>query len=195
MTTANPTDASARTLLRRRLMAERRAWADTAVATTAQSALHARLMAVLEQVEPECLGLYWPMKGEFNPRDAALAAQSEWGCTLALPFAQREPVAMHFRPWDGQAPAATDDWGLPCPAAGKPVVPDVVLVPCLGFAAEGFRLGYGGGYFDRYLAAHPEVTTIGLAWDGGRLTLEVLQPEPHDIALMVVLTESATLSP
>ena len=50
------------------------------------------------------------------------------------------------------------------PAAGAVVVPDVLLVPCVGFAAGNYRLGYGGGYFDRYLARHPHVTTMGVAW-------------------------------
>jgi len=84
-----------------------------------------------------------------------------------------------------------DECGLPSPD-GRPADPDVLLVPCLGFTPEGFRLGYGGGYFDRYLADHPEVTAIGLAWDAGRLDAAVLLPQSHDIALMAVLTESHT---
>jgi 5-formyltetrahydrofolate cyclo-ligase len=190
MTMTDPIDA--RATLRRHLLTARRDWAQTPAAPLAQEALTDRLMAVLAQLEPDGLGLYWPMKGEFNPRGVALAAQAEWGCRLALPFAQREPVAMHYRAWSGEEPDGRDECGLPAPAEGKPVEPDVLLVPCLGFTAEGFRLGYGGGYFDRYLAAHPGVTAIGLAWEAGRLDTAVLAPQAHDLPLMAVLTEAQT---
>jgi 5-formyltetrahydrofolate cyclo-ligase len=190
MTTTNPIDA--RKALRARLLTERRTWATTPPAEQAQTALHQRLMDVLAQLEPDCLGLYWPVKGEFNPMAAALAAKTQWDCRLALPFAQRQPVAMHYRAWDGQTPGTQDECGIPSPE-GKPVEPDVVLVPCLGFTPEGYRLGYGGGYFDRYLANHPDVTAIGVAWEGGALTLGDLSPQAHDISLMAILTEQRTL--
>ncbi len=72
--------------------------------------------------------------------------------------------------------------------------PDVVLVPCVGFTPEGWRLGYGGGYFDRFLAAHPDVTAIGVSWDAARLDTGVLQPQNHDVPLIAVLTESNSWS-
>ncbi|HYR24611.1 MAG TPA: 5-formyltetrahydrofolate cyclo-ligase [Aquabacterium sp.] len=187
-----PDPTLSRTDLRQRLLAARRAWATCSEAQAAQQALEERLTEVLDQLEPDCLGLYWPMTGEFNPRDVALSARERLGCRLALPCAQREPVALHFRAWDGAEPDGVDGCGLPCPAEGGPIVPDVVLVPCLGYTVEGFRLGYGGGYFDRFLAAHPGVTAIGLGWDQGRLTAAELAPQAHDIALMAVLTESHT---
>jgi 5-formyltetrahydrofolate cyclo-ligase len=189
MTMTDPT--TTRATLRRHLLAERRLWAETPEGEQAQLALQDRLLEVLWQLEPDTLGLYWPMKGEFNPLEAALAAQAEWGCRLALPFARREPVEMHFRAWSGEDPEGVDECGLPSPS-GKPIEPDVVLVPCLGFSAEGYRLGYGGGYFDRYLAAHPGVTAIGLAWQNGRIEASVMAPQAHDIALTVVLTETQT---
>mgnify|MGYP003693774087 CR=1 FL=1 len=73
---------------------------------------------------------------------------------------------MHYRLWDGQAPRSVDECGIPS-SDGAPVAPDVVLVPCVGFTASGFRLGYGGGYFDRWLAAHPQVCAVGVALVGG----------------------------
>lgn len=148
-------------------------------------------MRALEQLEPSCLGVYWPLVGEFNPRDAAHQAKALWGCRLALPFAVKSPRDMHYRAWDGSAPTQVDECGI-VTTAGEPVVPDVVLVPCLGFTSEGFRLGYGGGYFDRYLAVHPEVTAVGLGWELGRLTTEVLQPQAHDQPLVGVITEGDT---
>lgn len=188
---SEPSSPDARQALRQRLLTARRNWAGTPAAALAQEALQARLMPVLAQLEPECLGLYWPLPGEFNPHEAAQAAAGQWDCRLALPFAQKSPVAMHFRAWDGLPPTTRDPCGLPSPE-GPPVLPDVLLVPCLGFTAEGWRLGYGGGYFDRFLAAHPGVTAIGVAWDLGLLAASALDPQAHDQPLLAVLTESAT---
>ena len=182
-----------RPALRRQLLSARQAWAPTPEAAAAQAQLQARVMAVLTQLEPMCLGLYWPMQGEFNPRDLALLAKQQWGCHLALPFARRTPVDMHFRAWDGQPPDTHDECRIPS-CSGKPVEPDVVLVPCLGFNRAGYRLGYGGGYFDRYLAAHPGVTAIGVAWQQGLLDDAQLTPQAHDQALVAVLTENQTYS-
>ncbi|MFN3888597.1 MAG: 5-formyltetrahydrofolate cyclo-ligase [Aquabacterium sp.] len=184
--------AEARRALRRRLLSARQAWSAGPAAHAAQQALADRLAAVLAQLEPMCLGLYWPVRGEFNPRDIALAAHAGSGCALALPYASKAPVEMRFRPWDGSEPATRDECGLPAPSSTQTVQPDVVLVPCVGFTTEGFRLGYGGGYFDRYLAAHPEVTAIGLAWDEGLVSAAELAPADHDVPLMAVLTPSAT---
>jgi 5,10-methenyltetrahydrofolate synthetase len=107
---------------------------------------------------------------------------------LALPFAQRAPVRLHYRAWDGHAPTAVDDCGIPA-SAGAPVLPDVVLVPCVGYTASGHRLGYGGGYFDRWLVAHPDVTAVGVAWSIARLDDAVLAAQPHDQPLAVIVTE------
>jgi 5-formyltetrahydrofolate cyclo-ligase len=101
---------------------------------------------------------------------------------------------MHYRAWDGEPLASTDECGLPAPASGPALVPDVVLVPCVGYTRTGFRLGYGGGYFDRWLAAHPQTTAIGIAWSGGEIASDVFAPQPHDLALLLVLTEHGVVS-
>jgi len=135
---------------------------------SAQAALARELRQLVEQLEPQCLGLYWPMRSEFN---AALAWHDDRKGTSfsrALPFAQRAARQMHYRTWDGQVPRAVDECGI-ATSDGEPVVPDVVLVPCVGFTMSGFRLGYGGGYFDRWMAAHPHVTAVGVAWSGSVL--------------------------
>ena len=107
---------------------------------------------------------------------------------MALPFAQRAPVRMHYRAWDGHAPAALDDCGIPA-SIGAPVLPDVVLVPCVGYTASGHRLGYGGGFFDRWLAQHPDVTAVGVAWSIGALDDAVFGSQSHDQALTLIVTE------
>ncbi|MGM9485462.1 5-formyltetrahydrofolate cyclo-ligase [Roseateles sp. NT4] len=172
-----------RPTLRRELLAARREFAAGPAFQTAQAALAAPLRELLEQLEPELLGVYWPLAGEFDPGELPYAR--------ALPFAKRDPAEMVFRRWDGGATTAQDECGI-ATATGAVAVPDVVLVPCVGFTREGFRLGYGGGYFDRWLALHPGVTTIGLAWSAAETHFPV---EAHDRALTLILTERELIAP
>jgi 5,10-methenyltetrahydrofolate synthetase len=191
---ASPSAPTPRSDLRRQLLAQRLAWAGSPSAQAAQTALQDRLLDVLHQLEPECLGLFWPIQGEFNPRPVALKAQKEWACQLALPWAGKASRQMHYRPWHGGDLDTVDECGIPSPE-GRPCVPDVVLVPCVGFTEGGWRLGYGGGYFDRFLAAHPEVTAVGVAWSHARVDPALLPPQSHDVALIGVVTELQMFSP
>ncbi|WP_457446703.1 5-formyltetrahydrofolate cyclo-ligase [Roseateles sp. P5_E4] len=179
MTASHPDRPS----LRRELLAARRGFAASPAFQTAQAAIALGLHELLAQLEPELLGVYWPLPGEFDPGPVPFAR--------ALPFARREPAEMVYRRWDGGVPAAQDECGI-ASSTGAVVVPDVVLVPCVGFTREGFRLGYGGGYFDRWLAEHPGVTTVGLAWSAAETHFPV---EAHDRALTLILTERELLTP
>lgn len=179
-----------RAVLRQRLLAERERFMQSPAAEAAASALATQVRVVLDQLVPECLGLYWPMRSEFNAVTLGLQAGKDF--SVALPFARREPPAMHYRLWDGSEPAERDGCGLPT-ASGAPVTPDVVLVPCVGFTDDGFRLGYGGGFFDRYLAAHPDTTAVGVAWSVGRMAPGDFKPAAHDRALMLVVTENGVI--
>ncbi|MCE4554037.1 5-formyltetrahydrofolate cyclo-ligase [Pelomonas cellulosilytica] len=178
-----PPSSVDRSLLRRGLLAGRRAFAATPAFAAAEQAVRQSLLPLLAQLEPELLGVYWPLEGEFDV--------SSLPGLRALPFARREPVAMQYRRWDGAPPAVRDEFDIPT-ATGALAVPDVVLVPCVGFTRDGFRLGYGGGFFDRWLAEHPGVTTIGLAWSGAEAVFVV---EPHDRALTLILTERELIAP
>lgn len=190
-----------RQALRQRLLQDRQAWATQAAALAAQSQLEQHLADLLCELEPQCLGLYWPIRGEFNPRGAALAWLDEMkegpGGHLALPWASKATAgkapAMVYRRWDGSEPSTRDECGIPCPD-GAPADPDVVLVPCVGFTASGFRLGYGGGYFDRYLAQHPHVTAVGLAWSNAELSDEAFAAQAHDQPLMLVVTPDGVVA-
>ena len=195
MSTQTPSAVNppSRANLRQQLLARREAWNNSPEHVAAQQALQERLMAVLQQLEPQCLGLYWPIKGEFNPREVATQAQQAFECTLALPWAKKTPRQMDYRAWSGDEPVAQDECGIPA-ADGRPCVPDVVVVPCVGYTREGFRLGYGGGYFDRFLAAHPEVTAVGVAWSHAELSMVELAPQAHDLPLIGVVTDAAVWS-
>lgn len=177
---------------RRQLLTARQDWSATGALATALPALGRHLAAVIGALEPGLLGVYWPVRSEFN---AVVALQADAATTLpplALPWARRSPPAMEYHRWDGLSPpTAVDECGI-ASVPGAPVVPDVVLVPCVGYAASGLRLGYGGGYFDRWLAAHPHVTAVGVAWSG---SLVDLAAEPHDQLLPVIVTEAGVVTP
>jgi 5,10-methenyltetrahydrofolate synthetase len=183
-----PAPANDRQRLRQRLLDARAIFATGPDANRASTALARHLEQVLVQLEPQVLGLYWPRRGEFNAVTALESSTRDAPWSRALPWAHREPRRMDYRTWDGATPTDFDECGIPA-ASGRPVVPDVVLVPCVGFTPEGERLGYGGGYFDRWLAAHPGVTAVGVAWALGRLTAEDFRAEAHDIPLALVVTE------
>ncbi len=160
---------------------------------SAQLSLARALTEVIDHLEPECLGLYSPMRSEFNAADLWRGDSPGTSFRLALPFAQREPRQMHFRLWDGQPPRLRDECGIGA-SDGALVVPDVVLAPCVGYTDSGYRLGYGGGYFDRWLAQHPHVTAVGVAWSLCRIDEAELDVQPHDQPLALVVTEQGVAS-
>ena len=165
------------------------------LAAEAGVSLVRHLRAVLAELEPELLGLYWPHRREFNAAAALVAAANSPNVThwrFALPFAQRAPVQLHYRAWQGEALDTVDDCGIPC-SVGAEVLPDVVLVPCVGHTRSGWRLGYGGGCFDRWLAAHPHVTAVGVAWSVGEIGEDEFAAEAHDRPLTLIVTESGVL--
>jgi 5-formyltetrahydrofolate cyclo-ligase len=190
--------------LRTGLLSARAVLSKSAAASGAEQALNDHMIELLAELEPDCLGVYWAVRNEFGLQRLIARMKSEAQCSLALPFAQRARVAadteapavspsMAYRLWRGDEPAGKDDCGIPT-SDGAPVVPDVVVVPCVGYTRSGYRLGYGGGYFDRWLAAHPHVTAIGVAWSAALLDDTPFTPEPHDIPLSVIVTEQGIVA-
>lgn len=186
--TAEGGTREARAALRKRLIVARESFVASPQGREAHAALAQQLAQLLLQLEPDRLGLYVAHRGEFDAiaacrQDARLAA-----IPFALPYARREPREMHYRAWDRREPALRDECAMPA-CEGVAVVPDVVLVPCVGYTRSGFRLGYGGGYFDRWLAGHPGVTAVGIAWSMGEIGEGEFEAAAHDRALALVLTE------
>jgi 5-formyltetrahydrofolate cyclo-ligase len=178
--------------LRKTLLAQRDEFVSSPKGAAADGALASGLSSILINLEPELLGVYWPIRSEFNA-PALLAANALLAAVpLALPFARKQPLEMHYRRWSGAAPTLADECGI-FTSSGAEVVPDVVLVPCLGFTPGGFRLGYGGGYFDRWLAKHPDVTSIGVAWSVSALQTTSFKPQAFDQALTLIVTEQGVV--
>ncbi|MGH6929200.1 MAG: 5-formyltetrahydrofolate cyclo-ligase, partial [Dongiaceae bacterium] len=135
-----------------------------------------------------CIGSYWPFKGEIDLRHLVRDLLSV-GAEAALPVvvAQRQPL--EFWMWRPRMKLRRGIWNIPVPAEPKAVRPTALLVPLLGFDAAGYRLGYGGGYYDRTLATmNPKPLTIGVGYEIGRL--ETIYPQPHDIPLDAIVTEA-----
>lgn len=148
----------------------------------------AAVEAWLMQNPVQILGVYWPIRSEPNLRDlyAALAAR---GVRLALPVVVGVDAPLLFAAWAPGDAVILDRWGIATPDITVAVRPQALLIPCVGYDARGFRLGYGAGYYDRTLATHPPPQAIGIAYTTGLATFDV---EPHDRALDVVITEAAT---
>jgi 5-formyltetrahydrofolate cyclo-ligase len=134
------------------------------------------------------VGGYWPIQGEFDPLPF-LRRVLETGAKVALPIAARPGEALEYRLWTPQAPMENGRWDIRHPAEGAAVTPAALLVPLVGFDAAGHRLGYGGGYFDRTLAAlTPRPLAIGLAFEAQRIA--GLGPLAHDQPMDVIITEA-----
>ena len=136
---------------------------------------------------------YWPMRNEFDPRPL-LAKLGKAGHALALPVVVGKDQPLVFRDWTPGDVLVEGGFGTQVPhASAREVIPDVALVPMLAFDADGYRLGYGGGFYDRTLAQAPmrwQTLTVGLAFAAQET--EALPREAHDRKLQWIVTEQGT---
>ncbi|MGC4406192.1 5-formyltetrahydrofolate cyclo-ligase [Methyloversatilis sp. MC4-4] len=186
-----PDDRARRKALRLELVGRRLAM-DPATLAPLHAALNERLEALLTRLAPRSIGFTWPYRGEFDAlplmRRWLAADPARWA---ALPVVGEKGQPMSFRRWAPETAMATDRYGIPYPAEGEPVVPELLLIPCNGFDARGYRLGYGAGHYDRTLAAlEPTPLAVGVAIEDGRL--DDLQPQPHDLPMDWIVTEADT---
>ena len=134
------------------------------------------------------LSAYWPIKGEPDLRPL-MADLHEGGVTVTLPLVETKAAPLTFRRWTPETRMVRGDWNIPVPPPDAPVVtPDIALAPLVGWTADGYRLGFGGGYFDRTLAAlSPKPFVVGIGINAAQL--KTIYPQPHDIPLDLILTE------
>lgn len=150
-----------------------------------------RLTELLADLDGQTVSGYWPLKGEPDLRPW-LTSLTDRGGHAALPVIVAEKTPLRFRVWRPGDALQRGIWNIPYPANGDDVSPDVVIAPLVGFDRAGYRLGYGGGYFDRTLAAMPNKPRIvGVGY--GQAALKTIHPQPHDIPMDVIVTESDIL--
>ena len=192
----DPASPQARSQRRAALIAQRQA-RSASRSDTQISALFNHLRDAVGEVRGKTLGLYWPVRGE--PPLGALPSQWQaQGAQLALPVVDGPGQALRFVQWRVDAPTVPGAYGILRPACDLAARPDLLLVPCLGFDVRGYRLGYGGGFYDRTLAALAaqaggKPIALGVAWDEG--LLDDFEPLPTDIALDAVVTPSGLTVP
>lgn len=155
-----------------------------------RTALAARIAAMLDDLVPATpdtlVSLYWPFRGEPDLRDW-MGAMHACGARIALPVVVAKGQPLVFREWTPDVRMERGVWNIPIPAEGPEVEPNVVIAPLVGFDAECYRLGYGGGFFDRTLAAfdrRPRVIGIG----SPAAQLPTIRPQPHDIPMDFIVT-------
>jgi len=163
--------------------AQRAAWGEHMTAS---------LCAMLPAPQKTVVGFCWPFKAEFDAR-YAVRHWREQGAVAALPEVTGKGQPLRFSQWWPGAPMKHGVYDIPVPDATPVVLPDIAIVPMNACDGRGYRLGYGGGYFDRTLAAlEKRVVAIGVTYDACRVPS--IFPQAHDIAMDFVVTEAGIYS-
>ena len=150
-------------------------------------AISLMLLHALPVAKGTIVGFCWPHRAEFDARPL-LERLRESGARCALPEVRRADGTLIFRHWEPGVAMQEGPMGIPYPAGSEQVHPDLLLVPLVGFGRAGDRLGYGGGYFDRTLAAcTPRPLCVGVGFELARI--ETTFPQPHDIPMDAIVTE------
>lgn len=140
-------------------------------------------------VDPAALvSLYWPFRGELDLRPWMRGFVARGG-RVALPVVVAKGEPLVFREWRPGIKMTHGVWKIPIPAEGPEVVPEVVIAPLVGHDPQCFRLGYGGGFFDRTLAAMT-AAPLKIGVGDGSGAIASIYPQAHDIPMDVILTES-----
>ena len=169
--------------LRRTVPAEERRRAEARVAAALDAALTLPPGAVVSG--------YWPIRGELDLRPW-LARLDAAGVVVALPVVAATAAPLVFRRWrPGDRMVRGPAWGIPEPAKGEDVDPEVVIAPLVGVDAQGYRLGNGGGYYDRTLATLSPREIVGVGH--GFASLPTIHPMPWDVPMTLVVLGDGTV--
>lgn len=144
--------------------------------------------AAIGDVTDITVSLYWPIRGEPDLRVLPDRIASRGG-RCALPVVTERNRPLIFRSWASGERLERGFWNIPVPMDGVEVVPDVIVAPLVAFDRDCYRLGYGGGYFDRTLAAMATpCRVIGVGYS--MAAIDTIYPQPYDIPMNTVVTES-----
>ncbi len=147
------------------------------------------------------IGAYWPIKGEFDPlpalhrwkEDGELLDQPQ-PRRIGLPVVNKEHKTMTFHAWYPGCPMEEDAYGIPKPKDTPIITPTLLFAPCVGYGPGGYRLGYGGGFYDRMLGSlTPKPFTVGLGF--GVSFVDDFEPEAHDMPLDAILNDYGVVWP
>jgi 5-formyltetrahydrofolate cyclo-ligase len=190
---ASPAEVEARVAakaaLRKRLKAQR-AGLDDAAKPERDRRIGAQVLAWWRRTRPPLLAVYWPLSGEPDLADAYRTLASE-GAALALPVVLKRHAALAFAEWIPGEDMVLDPMGVAVPAQLRTVArPPALLVPCLGFNEHGYRLGYGGGFYDRTLEGGVKPATLGIAYACQAADFEA---DAHDVPLDLIVTEDTSV--
>jgi 5,10-methenyltetrahydrofolate synthetase len=180
------------TAIRRAMRQEMRA-RRAGLSAAAHAGLSAQIVTHLRAAlpAPKIAGFCWPINNEPDLR-ALLEAWARQGTRAALPVVIAAATPLAFRLWTPDTPLIADRYGIPTPVAGEFVRPDLLLLPLNAFDRQGYRLGYGGGFFDRTLAAlSPRPLAVGVGFEINRV--ECIHPEKHDQRLDWIVTENGAI--
>jgi len=150
------------------------------------------------------IGFYWPIKGEFDALPGLFrwleagresdAVEAIVQRRIGLPVVDKEQRTLKFHVWYPGCPMEEDAYGIPKPKGTDTFEPTLLFVPCVGYGPGGYRLGYGGGFYDRTLSElSPKPFTVGLGF--ANAFLPDLAPEPHDVPLDAILNENGLVWP
>ena len=159
------------------------------------AALSTRVCELIRQHFPELAGMHvafcWPYRNEpdLRPLMQSWLAEGNPGYAALLPVVIDADRALAFRAWTPDCTIQTDRYGIPTPSSGDFLTPDALLIPVNAFDVRGYRIGYGGGYFDRTLASQqPPPLAIGVGFELARV--DSIEPEEHDVPLAAIVTEA-----
>jgi 5,10-methenyltetrahydrofolate synthetase len=159
----------------------------------AAAAIARRLDQALPDLAGKTVSAWWPIKAELDLRPWLDALWSR-GARAALPLVVEKAAPLRFRLWRQGARMERGFWNIPVPAEGDWVIPDVALSPVVGHDPACYRLGYGGGYFDRTLAAlGPRCLPVGIGLASS--LVPTIFPQPHDIPMRMIVTEGGMHHP
>jgi 5-formyltetrahydrofolate cyclo-ligase len=175
---------------RQRMLAAR-----AAMTLAVREELSRRLIAQLRPVlkdRPGPVSFYWPIKAEPDLKPL-MRALDEAGIEVCLPVCIRIGEPLTFRRWTKGAKMERGFWDIPVPADPTEVRPRTLIAPIVGYDGAGYRLGYGGGFFDRTLAKlGGDAAAIGIGWSLFRLP--TIHPQPHDVRMAAIVTENGVLA-
>lgn len=150
-----------------------------------------RLLEALEPGRFGTLGIYWPVRGEIDVRDLGMAHLQQGG-RVALPVVVEKSAPVEFWSWRPDMAMSRGIWNIPIPAKREVLIPEALVIPLVGWDRQRYRLGYGGGYYDRTIAAAAvRPYCVGIGYEEARL--ETIFPQPHDLPMDLIVTDTGRI--